>query len=89
MDRGRITIAAIRGVTKPAMASGTQMTLYTTATPKFCKAMARARRPVSIASTTGASLAPWNTKSAARWLISAALAGEIEACAADECPARH
>ena len=37
---------------------------------------------MAIATSTGASFSPWNTKSAARWLISAALAGEIEACAA-------
>jgi len=72
-----MTMAAISGVTSPAIASGTQIALYPAATAKFCKAMDRARLAVAMASSTGASFAPWNTQSAARWLISAALAGEI------------
>ena len=75
--------AATSGVTSPATASGTVSSVVADRQGEVLPHHGAARAARSRArSATGASRSPWNTTSAAVWLMSAALAGDSETLAA-------
>ena len=55
----------------------------------FCRTSRSAKRATRRVWKTGARWSPWNTASAAVWLMSAAVAGDRETCAAVRAPGRR
>ena len=79
MEEVDIAIAASRGVTKPATASGITRALYPAAIAKFSKIRRLALREMAIKSGKDARLLPKTTTSDADRAASAAEAGATEA----------
>src|SRR5262245_46489904 len=81
-DEPDMAIAATSGVARPAIAIGTAMALYTTASQRFSRISRFALGASRSASPTGASASPRNTASAAACDRCTALIGESDTSAA-------